>query len=122
VFDALYFGGCGTDKRPCPKILSEPERAVRLSSGTTVPPPCLYLFPRTIPDYRNNPFPKAWALKDIAFLETFRRTFNVREAEVTEVRFEAGHNGSDITRVTHLFRNNSEFARSKADVIRRARG
>ena len=61
-------------------------------------------------------------MKDIAFLDTFRRTFNVREAEVTEVRFEAGHNGSDITRVTHLFRNNSEFARSKADVIRRARG
>src|ERR1035438_9763243 len=53
VWDML----CGTDKRTFPKLAARPSRGTELSHGTTVPPPCLYLFPRTIPDYRNNPFP-----------------------------------------------------------------
>ena len=50
------------------------------------------------------------------------RVFKGRDEEVVEVRFEAGHNGADITRVTRLLRNGVEIARSKADVVKRARG
>lgn len=119
VWDML----CGTDRRACPKLASEPSRGTELSrGGAAVPPPCLYVFPRTIPDYRNNPFPRAWPLKDVRILQVLHRAFKGRDDEVAEVRFEAGHNGSDITRVTHLSRNGQEVVRSKADVIRRARG
>jgi hypothetical protein len=118
VWDML----CGTDKRPCPKLALDPARAVTLYDGTAVPPPCLYLFPRTIPDYRNNQFPPAWSLGEIRLMDVLHRVFNCRLDEVAEVRFEAGHNGTDITRITHLLRNGKEILRSKADVVKRARG
>lgn len=117
VWDML----CGTDKRPCPKLVSESGRAVQVSNRT-VPPPCIYLFPRTIPDYRNNPFPRAWLLGEVRVLDVLHRVFKGRSEEVVEVRFEAGHNGTDITRITRLSRNGAEIARSKADVVKRARG
>lgn len=55
-------------------------------------------------------------------LDVLHRVFKGRDEEVVEVRFEAGHNGADITRVTRLLRNGVEIARSKADVVKRARG
>ncbi|MGO9260923.1 MAG: hypothetical protein ACLQU1_32140 [Bryobacteraceae bacterium] len=118
VWDML----CGSDKRPCPKLAADPARAAELSLGNTVPPPCLYVFPRTIPDYRNNPCPRAWSLAEVRILDVLHRVFKGRDEEVVEVRFEAGHNGADITRVTRLLRNGVEIARSKADVVKRARG
>jgi hypothetical protein len=55
-------------------------------------------------------------------MDVLHRVFNCRLDEVAEVRFEAGHNGTDITRITHLLRNGKEILRSKADVVKRARG
>jgi hypothetical protein len=48
---------CGTVGRPCPKLSANPDRATRISATRVVPPPCIYLFPRSIPDARNNPTP-----------------------------------------------------------------
>src|SRR3990170_4978994 len=46
---------CGTPGRPCPKLVNDPGRATVIPGGKFVPPPCIYLFPRSIPDPRNNP-------------------------------------------------------------------
>ncbi len=118
VWDML----CGTEKRPCPKIVRNEQRLTRLAEGSKVPPPCIFLFPRTIPDYRNNPFPRAWALNEVRLLEVLHRVFKGERGEITEVRFEAGHDGTNVLRTTHLSRGGHEIVRSHPDVIRRARG
>jgi len=118
VWDML----CGTERRPCPKLALDPARLASLSDGTAVPPPCLYLFPRTIPDYRNNSFQPAWSLGKVRMLDVLYHAFKCRQEDVVEVRFEAGHDGTDITRITHLFRNGREIRASKADAVKRARG
>ena len=43
---------CGTVDRPCPKLHHNPERVTRVAQFAT-PPPCIYVFPATIPSPRN---------------------------------------------------------------------
>ena len=50
---------CGTAGRPCPKLIADNTRGTEMN-GRRVPPPCLYLFPRSIPDPRNNRTPPCW--------------------------------------------------------------
>ena len=118
VWDML----CGKKNRPCPKLIAQPDRATTFEDGTTAPPPCLYIFPRTIVDYRNNPFPRPWSLGEVRILDVLARVFKSRNDELVEVRFKAGHNGTEVTRSTHLFRAGIEIAASKDKPVKRARG
>ena len=90
---------CGTVARPCPKLEKDAARATFLN-GKAAPPPCIYLFPRTIPDARNNPKPKTWALKDIHFLRALAEAFKVVEEEVVAVGIEARMEDADVQRKT----------------------
>ena len=47
---------CGTVGRPCPKLLADPSRTT-VVGPFSLPPPCLYMLPATIPSPRNNPSP-----------------------------------------------------------------
>ena len=83
-----------------------------------LPPPCIYVFPATIPSTRNNPKPLAQSLDDVQFLKALHRYFKGRDEEVNYVDFEVEHRGADTLRKTRVRRG--EFVReSGATAIRR---
>ena len=59
---------CGTIGRPCPKLANS-ARATVLPSERRVPPPCIYLFPQTVPDPRSNPRPNVTSIAQVGLLE-----------------------------------------------------
>jgi hypothetical protein len=112
---------CGTAGRPCPKLIADATRATRLGEAHLVPPPCLYLFPRSIPDPRNNPTPACWQLEEVQLLHALWTGFSGNAADVVEVRIEARIEGVNTQRRTRFFRAGKEVAASKWASIRRAR-
>jgi hypothetical protein len=111
---------CGTAGRPCPKTDSAPERATTLGA-TSVPPPCIYLFPRTLPDPRNNPCPECWRLDERPFLSALARAFGCRDDDVVEVSVEARMNQNDVERRTALRRAGTTVRTSGWTALKRAR-
>lgn len=110
---------CGTKGRPCPKM-ARGGRVTPVGAYMT-PPPCIYLFPRTLPDPRNNPTPDPWHLKDISFLAALGKVFGTGERDAVRVHIEARMNGSDVERRTRYYHLNSSFYESKWTKIKRAR-
>jgi len=111
---------CGTLARPCPKLEDDPERYTGLA-GKKIPPPCIYLFPRTIPDARNNPNPRSWELSDIHFLDVVAKAFHTTKDEAVEVRIEARMQGADVQRRTTYTAGGKELHQSKWTAVKRAK-
>lgn len=111
---------CGTRARPCPKLIEDPTRAVELA-GKLVPPPCIYLFPRTIPDARNNPNPRPWSLGDVRFLDVLASAFSTPSSEAIAVQIEARMLDADVQRRTTYTSNDTLLYQSGWTAIRRAR-
>lgn len=88
---------CGTVGRPCPKIKDDAERVTE-AGPLSVPPPCIYMLPATIPSPRNNPTPKAQRLDDVQLLKAFHECFKGRDEEVNYVDFEVGYHETDTVR------------------------
>lgn len=112
---------CGTAGRPCPKLAVNPARATRIEGGRSLPPPCLYLFPRSLPDARNNPTPACWHLADVQILQALWTAFNGDAADVVKVRIEARIEGVNVQRRTRFFRGRTEISTSEWTTVRRAR-
>ena len=112
---------CGTVGRPCPKLAANPNRVTQISEGRSVPPPCLYLFPRTIPDARNNPSPVCWTLSEVHLLQSMSNAFHGDANDVAEVRIEARMQQANVQRRTRIFRGGLEVATSRWTTIKRAR-
>jgi hypothetical protein len=112
---------CGTVGRPCPKLNDNPRRATQLTASRSVPPPCLYLFPRSTPDPRNNPTPACWQLEEVQLLHSLWRGFNGNAADIVQVRIEARIEGVETQRRTRFFREGVEVATSRWTSLRRAR-
>jgi hypothetical protein len=115
VWDML----CGTVGRICPKTEGNSERTTAVGRKA-LPPPCIYLFPRTIPDPRNNPSPRCWHLDEVKFLSALHRAFHGREDDVTEVRVETDMDGTTVRRTTRFYREGQEIACSKPTPLKRA--
>jgi hypothetical protein len=111
---------CGTRGRPCPKLQANPNRGTTIGNRV-VPPPCIYLFPRSIPDPRNNPSPAAHRLSDLSFLSALYNGFNNTVDDVVEVRIESRMNGSDLERKTIYSRAGTVFIESNWTKLRRSR-
>ncbi len=116
VWDML----CGTPARPCPKLEAAPSRATKLGDKK-VPPPCLYLFPRKIPDPRNNRTPPVWKIGELKFASALQRAFGGRDDEVTSVALKVRMKDASVVRTTTLTRGGLEIIASKDTVIKRAR-
>lgn len=110
---------CGTIGRPCPKLTEQAARATALGARK-LPPPCVYLFPRTIPDPRNNPRPSCWSLSQIPFLQALGECFQIRPQDLTEVRIVASMEGPTVCRTTSLIREGRVIIKSEPAAIRRA--
>lgn len=94
---------CGTAGRPCPKLSATPKRVTEVGTYR-LSPPCLYLFPATIPSSRNNPAPEPQPLDQVEFLSALHACFDGHEDEVHAVAFEARNNGADLERRTTIRR------------------
>src|ERR1044071_700867 len=116
IFDMV----CGTAGRPCPKIENAPEKRVQLRSGRIVPPPCIYLFPRTIPDPRNNPAPPVRRLNETHFLRALAQVFGCGAPDLTDVSIQVRMNGANVVRKTILTRDGRVVKESKWTNLRRA--
>lgn len=109
---------CGTIGRPCPKVVEQVSRYTEVGPYK-LPPPCIYLFPGTIPSPRNNPHPCAQKLDDVELLSVFNSFFNGREEEINHVDFEVKYVGNEIARKTRVIRNNNLERESEFTAIRR---
>ena len=112
---------CGTIARPCPKVSKNQNRLTKYSKDKKCPPPCIYLFPKTIPDPRNNPSPSCWRIEDLKLIHELWKTFKGDVNDIVSVKIEARMKGPHIERKTLYFRDNDLFSESKWTKIRRAK-
>ena len=110
---------CGTIGRPCPKVLDDNSRITEVGPFR-LPPPCIYLFPGTIPSPRNNAHPKAQAISDVGILKAFSDCFKAKDDEIHSVDFEVEHRGSETLRTTRVWRNGALLRASEATPILRS--
>lgn len=111
---------CGTVGRPCPKMALGKRKFVELR-GRNVPPPCIYLFPRSIPEVRNNKTPPCHQLRDVRLLKAMHDVFGGRVSEVTTVGIEVRSQDGGVQRKTTLTRSRKAIKASDWSEIRRAR-
>lgn len=109
---------CGTTARKCPKIENSLNRATTVGQFV-LPPPCIYLFPGTIPSPRNNPHPAPQNLEDVGILEAMHLCFGGDDSELNQVSFKAGMEGVELVRTTKVVRGNIVRRESKPTAIKR---
>lgn len=110
---------CGTLGRPCPKVM------LGASPTTTVgqfdlPPPCIYLFPGTIPSPRNNPKPPSQTLAQVGIMEAFHRCFGGQDEHLNSVEFEVAYVGAETMRTTTISRDGAVVRQSSPTPIQRS--
>lgn len=110
---------CGTALRTCPKLIEDPSRET-IVDHMRLPPPCVYLFPRSIPDPRSNTNPPCWQRSDVHMVDALLNAFNGNKDDIVDVRIEVRMNGSDVQRKTLLTRTGTEFMTSKWTTLKRA--
>src|SRR5665213_1519165 len=109
---------CGSLGRPCPK-LKRAEGRLTTVGQYQVTPPCIYLFPRTVPTVRNNPSPEPHALDSVGFLKALNGCFGGWDDEINRARFVVANKGSDTVRTTSIERGGVVQHTSKPTPIRR---
>jgi hypothetical protein len=110
---------CGTAARVCPKIMASPER-INEVGPYRLPPPCIYLFPSTIPSPRNNPKPRAQTIHEVGFLKALHECFGGKDGELNQVTFDVAMNGVEVVRTTTIERDGSVRRQSRPTPIRRS--
>lgn len=110
---------CGTVARPCPKIAGCAERTTDVG-GWQLPPPCIYLLPRTIPSVRNNPCPKPQSIDEVEILKAFHDCFSGKSQELHSVSFAVAHKERETVRSTVIERDGELLRRSDPTAIRRS--
>lgn len=108
---------CGGPGRPCPKLAA--GRGVELD-GQKIPPPCIYLFPRTIPDPRNNVAPAVWQLHEVGLAAALLAEFGGSVDDVVEVHIEARMAGANVERKTTLKKAGAVIVESGWTELKRA--
>jgi hypothetical protein len=109
---------CGSAGRPCPKVEARPERLTTVANYN-LPPPCIYVFPRTVPTARDNPHPSAQNLNDVLILKALHECFGGEADEVNYVDFEVEYEGRNTRRKTRITRANVVQRESKMTIIKR---
>jgi len=109
---------CGTPSRPCPKLKRKAGRLTTVGQFQLTPP-CIYLFPKTVPSVRNNPNLEPHTLEEVGFLKALNECFGGYFDEINRVRFLVAHKGGDTVRTTSIERNGVTQHTSRPTPIRR---
>jgi hypothetical protein len=110
---------CATTGRPCPKLLDRNKRITEIGPYS-LPPPCIYLFPATLPSPRNNPRPLFHQIEDVEFLASIHKCFMGEATEINYVQIEAQYLENELCRKTRIIRNEQIVKESEFTPIRRA--
>jgi len=110
---------CGTFGRPCPKLEADASRTTAIGPHS-LPPPCLYLLPSTLPSPRNNPSPRPQRLSDVGIIRAFHDCFRCRPEEVNHVSFDVAHQDAETVRTTRIVRDGAVQKESDPTAIRRS--
>ena len=110
---------CGTMGRPCPKIAHQDRRTD--AGPFSLPPPCLYLFPATVPSPRNNPSPPPQKLEEVEIMQAFYNGFRCQPEELNYVSFNVAYRGTDTVRTTQIVRGGVVQEESTPTPIRRSK-
>lgn len=109
---------CGTIGRPCPKLEVDPTRVTQVGPYN-LPPPCIYLFPATVPSPRNNPNPFPQTIDQVEFLDALNQAFGGVDSEINRVSISVAYRGRDTVRETVVERGGVIVKRSRPTAIRR---
>lgn len=110
---------CATTGRPCPKITNQPERVTEIGPYL-LPPPCIYLFPETLPSPRNNACPATHQLEKVEFLSAIQKCFAGKPEEINHVAIEVKYIENELCRKTSITRGGQSVKQSGFTPIRRA--
>lgn len=110
---------CGTTWRPCPKLESNASRVTHVGPYS-LPPPCLYILPSTIPSPRNNPSPQSQQLPDVQIMQAFNDCFRCKSEEINYISFDVAHRDVDTVRTTRILRDGKVQKESRPTAIKRS--
>ena len=112
---------CGSLARPCPKISLPglPSNRITELGPYSLPPPCLYLFPPTVPSPKDNPSPPPQSLKNVSFMQILHDVFNGSDDELNFVRWATDIKGVSTRRQVEIERGGNAVARSGFTTIKR---
>lgn len=108
---------CGTVGRPCPKLAAGDTATV--VGPYTLPPPCIYVFPGTVPSPRNNPKPATRGVATVGVLDAFHSCFKGSALFLNQVEWEVGYEGVNTVRTTRTIRDGAITRQSRPTAIRR---
>ena len=110
---------CGTIGRSCPKLAQGSGVDRRTLIGPfCVPPPCIYLFPGSIPSAAN-PHVTAQSLSTVEILASFHACFGGRDDEINHVSFDVAYHAEETMRRTTIERGGIVQHSSEMTAIRR---
>lgn len=113
----VWAPSCGSVGRPCPKVAAgDPVTTV---GPYNLPPPCIYVFPGTVPSPRNNPRPAVRSVSMVGLLSAFHDCFQGSDHFLNQVDWEVGYEGVNTVRTTTAMRDGGVTKMSRATPIRR---
>lgn len=112
---------CGAAERKCPKLIANPDAFTEVGPFK-LPPPCIYLLPKTVGHVRLNPNPEPHSLESMKFAKALQKTFGGAEADINHVGYELRMNGTSTQRKVRVVRNGVEQKRSNWTTLRRVHG
>lgn len=117
---------CATSQRPCPKLRVK-QRLTKLCVESRngpmllqVPPPCIYTFPETTPDFDDNQSPQYRKLKTTghSFLSVLFKAYQCNADELIAVQYLLKYSEGKRKRKTILWRNKRPVAETGFQVIK----
>lgn len=109
---------CGTADRPCPKLLLGQSKTTDIGQHS-VPPPCIYILPATVPEPYHNPEPPVRKLEDVKFLSILNKAFGGDASGVHSVGIAIKQSAERRQRKTKIVRNGVTVRESKWSTIKR---
>lgn len=110
---------CGTAGRSCPKLVPGSGDRLTTVGPYRLPPPCIYLFPTTVPSVRTNSSPPPHGIEEVGLLQAFHRCFGGRDEELNRVTLTVAYQGSETVRTTMIERDGIIRRKSRPTPIRR---
>lgn len=111
---------CGTIARECPKIKCDVSGNLTEVGPYRLAPPCIYMFPSSIPSPRNNSIPRVNGIDEVEILQAFHNGFNGSDSEINKVTIEVKNSGQDVVRSTFIKRNGKVIKKSGFTSIKRS--
>ena len=109
---------CGTIGRKCPKLDGHPDRVSNVAHYS-VPPTCIYVLPRTLPEFPEKLTTAAQSISDVELLQSFHSCFGGLDQEINYVDFELAENNGTVKRRTRVRRDEVTVRESNWTIIRR---